>query len=188
MLFGLTIYRADSAFDLRDIIEARSARWTGSGWEMTNAVERTMAPNGDIVTRALPADAVVIHETLSDFLEVHRESEELSYRALQRHIRQLREKGIDPSSYLVDLNLKLAVPFASFVLACIAVPLGGRVQRHPSIAAILGTGLVIGFGYWVILALTNALGQSGTLPAFVAAWAANVICLLLAAVLFLSTE
>jgi lipopolysaccharide export system permease protein len=155
---------------------------------MTNAVERTMAPNGDIVTRALPADAVVIHETLSDFLEVHRESEELSYRALHRHIRQLREKGIDPSSYLVDLNLKLAVPFASFVLACIAVPLGGRVQRHPSIAAILGTGLVIGFGYWVILALTNALGQSGTLPAFVAAWAANVICLLLAAVLFLSTE
>lgn len=188
MLFGLTIYRTDPSFELRDIIEVPSAHWTGDRWVTANAVEHSLGPDGEIATQPIATDAPLIHETLSDFMEVRREPEELSYLALRRHIRRLREKGIDPSSYLVDLNLKLAVPFASFVLACFAVPLGGRVQRHPSIAAILGTGLVIGFGYWVILALTNALGQSGVLPAPVAAWAANLICLLTAAALFLSTE
>ena len=99
-----------------------------------------------------------------------------------------RRAGIDAANYLVDLHLKLAVPFASFVLACVAVPLAGRVQRHPSVAAILLSGLVVGFAYWVILALTNSLGESGVLPAVVSAWAANVVFLLLGGALFLSTE
>lgn len=187
-LFGLTIYRTDASFDLHEIIEVPSAQWTGDRWITSGAIDRSVAADGEIRTTPVPADVALIHETLNDFLEVHREPEELSYGALRQHIRQLRKKGIDPSSYLVDLHLKLAVPFATFVLACVAVPLGGRVQRHPSIAAILGTGLAIGFGYWVVLALTNALGQSGVLPAVVAAWAANFIFMLIAAALFLSTE
>ncbi|MGH3055418.1 MAG: LptF/LptG family permease, partial [Gaiellaceae bacterium] len=91
-------------------------------------------------------------------------------------------------NYLVDLHLKLAVPFASFVLACVALPLAGRVQRHPSVAAILLTGLVVGFIYLVILALTNSLALSGVLPAVISAWAANIVFLLLAVALFLSAE
>jgi len=107
---------------------------------------------------------------------------------LRQRMRELSRKGIDPSGYLVDLNMKLSVPFAALVLACVAIPLAGRVVRHPSIAATVGVGLVVGFGYWVLLALANALGQSGVLPALVSAWAANVIYILLGCGLFLSLE
>ena len=108
--------------------------------------------------------------------------------ALRRRINDLTRKGIDASNYMVDLHMKLAVPFASFVLACVAVPLAGRVQRHPSVAAILLTGLIVAFAYWVILGLTNSLGQSGVLPPLVAAWASNVVFFLLGVALFLSSE
>jgi lipopolysaccharide export LptBFGC system permease protein LptF len=40
----------------------------------------------------------------------------------------------------------------------------------------------------VVLALSNALGQSGVLPPVVSAWAANGIFLLLGGGLFLSVE
>lgn len=187
-LYGLTIYQTDSNFNLRSIIEVAAARWTGSGWEITGASEQSVAPDGQIATQQLTPDQVVIHESLDDFLEVHREPEELSYAELRQRIRMLSRKGIDASSYLVDLNMKLAVPFTALVLAAVAIPLAGRVRRHPSLAAIVGLGLALGFGYWVVLALSNALGQSGVLPAVVAAWAANVIFLLLGGAIFLSSE
>ncbi len=188
LLAGLTIYRTDADFELRSIVEVDSARWTGHGWITNGATERTVTADGQVSTQELTPDQVVIHETMSDFLEVHREPEELSYFDLRQRIRDLSHKGIDASSYLVDLNMKLAVPFTALVLACVAVPLAARVQRHPSLAAIVGIGLALGFAYWVVLALTNALGESGILPPLVSAWAANGIFLLLASALFLSTE
>jgi lipopolysaccharide export system permease protein len=187
-LYGLTIFQTDSAFDLRSVIEVASARWTGTGWVSSGATERTVGSDGEIVTQPLPSDQNVIHETLNDFLEVHRDAEELSYLALRQRIQELARKGIDASSYLVDLNMKLAVPFTTLVLACVAIPIAGRARRHPSVAAIVGTGLIVGFAYWVVLALTNALGQSSVLPPLVAAWATNVIFLLLGVALFLSNE
>jgi len=187
-LFGLTIYRTDPSFDLQRVIEVPSAHWSDSGWISTGATERTMGADGQIFTRQLASTEVLIHETVNDFLEVRREPEELSYLALRQRIADLQKKGIDASSYLVDLNLKLALPFTTLILACVAIPLAGRVQRHPSVTAIVGIGLAIGFAYWVVLALTNSLGQSGVLPPLLAAWAANVIYLLIGAGLFLSTE
>jgi lipopolysaccharide export system permease protein len=187
-LLGLTVYRMDESFDLQSIIEVQDARWTGSGWKNHHAVEQALGADGALVTRSLPVDEVIIHETLSDFLEVRRDPEELSYQALRQRIEELSSKGIDASSYFVDLHLKLAVPFATLVFACVAIPLAGRVQRHPSIAATVGSGLLIGFSYWVVLALAHALGRSGVLPAVVSAWTANVIFLLLGVGLFLSSE
>ncbi|MFQ5666732.1 MAG: LPS export ABC transporter permease LptG [Candidatus Binatia bacterium] len=187
-LFGLTIYRTDSTFNLQSIIQVASARWTREGWVSTGALERTTDPAGDVVTRRLGPHQLVLHETPNDFLEVRREPDELSYLALRRRIRELASKGIDASSYLVDLHLKLAVPFATLVLAWMAVPLAGRVQRHPSVAAIVGTGMVVGFAFWVVLALANSLGLSSVLPAAVSAWASNVIFALLGTALFAGSE
>jgi len=187
-LFGVTIYKTDTRFDLHTIVQITSAQWTDAGWVTTGAVSRTIGDDGALVTERLDPRQSLMGETLNDFLEVHREPEELSYMALRRRINDLTRKGIDASNYMVDLHMKLAVPFASLVFACVAVPLAGRVQRHPSVAAILLTGLILGFAYWVILGLTKSLGQSGVLPAVVAAWASNVVFCLLGGALFLSTE
>jgi lipopolysaccharide export LptBFGC system permease protein LptF len=74
------------------------------------------------------------------------------------------------------------------VLGLVAVPIGGRLQRHPSVARIIGVGIAVGFGYWVLLGFGTSLGQSGALPGPVAAWSANAVYLLVAAALFLSAE
>jgi len=187
-LFGLTIYHTDTNFDLRSIIQAPAVEWTDDGWRATGAVQRTISDRGEVTTTPIPNDQLLRHETLNEFLEVRREPEELSYLELRRQIDELSRKGIDASTYFVDANLKLAVPFTTLVFACLAIPLAGRVQRHPSLAAIVGTGLATGFAYWVTLALTNALGHSGVLPAVVSAWAANVIFVFVGVALFLNSE
>jgi lipopolysaccharide export system permease protein len=187
-LLGLTIYQTDANFDLRSIIEVPAAEWTDAGWRAPGAVQRTVTSTGDVAIEPVPSSQLLRHETLNDFLELRPDADELSYMELRRRIADLSRKGIDASNYFVDLQLKLAVPFTSLVFACLAIPLAGRVQRHPSLATIVLTGLATGFGYWVALALTKALGESSVLPPVVSAWAANVIFLFVAVAMFLNSE
>jgi lipopolysaccharide export system permease protein len=185
-IYGLAIYRFDDDFQLQSVLQVPEAHWVDGRWMARGAVEQQVG-GADGPTR-VPVEGLPIPETLDDFLEVQREPEELSYSSLRKRIDDLTEKGIDASHYLVDLHLKLALPFASTVLAFVAIPISGRLRRHPSIAAIVGTGTVIGFLYWVLLGLANSLGQSGALPPLVAAWSANAVFLLVGAALFLSSD
>lgn len=186
-VYGLTIYHLDEDFRLRSVVQVPRAQWTDGHWLATGAVEHHLDRE---TFRSVPVrpENVRIPETLDDFLEVQREAEELSFTALRERIQSLTRKGIDASHYLVDLDLKLALPFSNLVLALIAIPIAGRLRRHPSIAATIGLGTAVGFGYWVLLGLCTSLGQSGALPALVAAWAANAIYALLGLVLFLWGE
>jgi lipopolysaccharide export system permease protein len=186
-MFDLTIYRLDDAFRLRRVVQVPRAEWTGDRWRASDAVEHHL---DDATFRTTPVapDALTIPESLDDFLEVQRRPEELSYATLQDRITTLTRKGIDASHYLVDLHLKLALPFASLALALVGIPIAGRLRRHPSVAAIVGVGTAVGFLYWVMLGLGTSLGQSGALPPLLAAWAANGIYLLLGVALFLSSD
>jgi lipopolysaccharide export system permease protein len=186
-IYDLTIYHLDDQFRLRSVIQVPRAQWRDGRWEATGAVEHEL-DDGAFHSTPVPSENVSIPETLDDFLEVQREPEELSFAALRERIQSLTHKGIDASHYLVDLYLKLALPFSSTVLAMIAVPIAGRLRRHPSVAAIIGLGTAVGFCYWVLLGLSRSLGESGAIPPLVAAWAANGIYALLGVVLFLWSE
>jgi lipopolysaccharide export system permease protein len=185
-VYGLVVYQFDDGFHLRSVLRIPQALWRDDRWVFEQGVRYTIGD--DTIVAPIEPTSVSIPETLDDFLEVQREPEELSYGLLRKRITDLTKKGIDASHYLVDLHLKVALPFASAVLALVAIPIGGRLRRHPSIAAVVGVGTGVGFAYWVLLGLANSLGQTGSLPPMVAAWAANVIFLLVGTVLFLYSE
>ena len=187
IVYGLVIYRLDDGFRLQSVIRVPRADWRDGAWVTMGTVQHQIGDETFSET-LIASDALGLPETLDDFLEVEREPEELSFSLLRQRIAALTRKGIDASHFLVDLHLKLALPFASAVLACVGIPIAGRLRRHPSIAGIVGLGTAVGFGYWVLLALANSLGQSGVLPPIVAAWAANVFFLLVGAALFLSGD
>jgi lipopolysaccharide export system permease protein len=187
IVHGLIIYRLDQDFLLQSVIEIPKAQWLGDRWQISHAVERQLVADPPTI-RPLTPDQISLPENLEDFIEVQREPEELSFVVLQQWIRELGDKGIDATEYLVDLHLKLALPFASTVLAMVAIPISGRVRRHPSMAAIIGLGLAVGAAYWVTFGMASSIGRNSILPPIVAAWAANVIFGLTGAVLFLQND
>ena len=189
---GLLIYRmadVDDGFHLRSVVDIPSAEWRTDHWVLAPSSMEHILDEDEPISRPVASDTLLpLSETIDDFLEVQREPEELSYGQLSDRIEALTKKGIDASHYLVDLYLKIALPFANAVLAFVAIPIAGRLRRHPSIAAIIGAGAGVGFLYWVILGLATSLGQTGTLPPLFAAWVANGLYALLGVALFLYSE
>ncbi len=177
-LYGLTIYQPGADFLPTRLIEIAAAVWTGSGWRLDNVRTREFDSTG-VREVPRPPSGFDLPETLDDFRTVSVEPEELSYGMLRRQIRELRHKGVDASESWVDLHLKLALPVASFIMMLLAAPLAAAGTRVSSLAASIGTGLMIGFGYFVVVAFTRALGQIGALPPALAAWTANIVFTLL---------
>src|SRR5262249_47503302 len=171
-LYGLRIYHLGPDFRPQRVLEIDTATWGESGWQFLGGRTRHFGPNGVEESPGLP-DGFTLPETLEDFRVASVEPEELSYAMLRRQIRDLRRKGVDISESWVDLHLKLSLPAASLVMMLIAVPLAARGTRLTSVAASAGIGIVLGFGYFMLLAFSRALGQSGALSPMVAAWLAN---------------
>jgi len=185
---GLTRYEFDEAFQLRRIVAAAAARWDGHAWAAEEAYQVIVSPDGAVETRPLEAAGLGLHETPEDFTAVYRDPENMSFSDLNAEIRDLSSKGIDTTESRVELWLKLAIPFASLVMALIGLPLASRHSRQASVAANMGAALVVGFSYWVVLALTISLGKGGVLPPALAAWTANVLFTTIGAIFFLGSE
>jgi len=171
-LYGLTVYQLGPEFRPARLVEAQQASWDGARWVLTGVHIHEFGADGP---RELPHEPAgfTLPEKLDEFGAVSIEPEELSYGMLRSQIKDLRRKGVDTSESWVDLHMKVALPAASLMMMLLAVPLAAVGTRLTSFAASVGVGFALGFGYFVVAAFARALGQSGALPAPLAAWAAN---------------
>jgi lipopolysaccharide export system permease protein len=187
-LVGLTVYDLSPGFVLQRLVEVPTAQWRDDRWIISAAIERTFDDKGEVATRPLTPAEFVLPERPQEFQIIEKDPEELNFRRLRHHIRELSHKGIDTTESRVDLHLKLALPLVPLVMVLVGVPLAGRNPRRRSLATSIGIGLVVGFSYWVLLALTISLGHGGAIPPAIAAWTANGVFALLGAFLFLGPE
>jgi lipopolysaccharide export system permease protein len=187
-IVGLTVYEFTPGFELARLVEIPTARWQGDHWILDGTVERRFDGAGNVLTRAVAAGEFTLPDEPQDMQVMEKDSDELSFRRLRHHIRELSRKGINVTESLVDLHLKLAVPFVPLAMVLIGVPLATRNPRRRPLATSVGIGLAVGFSYWVLLALTISLGHGGAIPPVIAAWTANAVFTVLGAFLFLGVE
>lgn len=187
-LVGLTVYDFSQTFELERLVEIPSAQWRGDRWEFHLATERSFDAEGNVEVTMLGHEDFAIPDRPQDFRILDTDAEELNFLRLRHRIDDLSRKGIDTTELRVDLHLKLALPFLPFVMTLIAIPLASRNPRQRPLVASVGMGLMVGFSYWVLLALSLSLGHGGAIPPAVAGWSANAVFTVLGAFLFLGPE
>ncbi len=102
----------------------------------------------------------------------------------ERTLRELwNDHGPNWRDARVELNQRFAFPFACFVFALIAVPLGAQPRRGGRAAGTL-LAIVIIAVYYLILVTGAGFAREGVVPSAIGIWAANVIIALIALVLF----
>ncbi len=183
----VTIFLLNRDFGLRALVEIPKAQWNGRRWATDQATEWNFLANGQTSRQTVTA-ALPISETPEDLKLLARDPEEFSYFDLQKQITDMKNKGIDTTSSEVDLQIKIALPFIAPLMVLLAIPFALKRRLSGSISLSFGIAMVIAFGYWVLSAFCISLGHSGAMPAWISAWATNVIFAMIGLFFFTAEE
>ena len=93
----------------------------------------------------------------------------MNYFELKKFIRQIERNGANAKKWLVDLHLKIAFPFSSFVMVLFGFPLAA-MQKKSGKALGFGISLGICFVFFGLVKTLQTLGYNGVLAPWLAAW------------------
>jgi LPS export ABC transporter permease LptG/LPS export ABC transporter permease LptF len=164
-------------FELKRRIYAARAHWSDNlqRWVFEQGWEREF--RGSAIQKYRTFDVATfaeLREPPQYFKKEVKQSSEMSYNELRRYIHELHQSGFDVVRLQVQLQVKLAFPIITFVMAVLAIPFALRAVRHGALA---GVAIAIGIAviYWITSGLFEAMGNTSQLPPLVAAWSPDVI-------------
>ena len=166
---------------LKFMIRAAQARWQRNSWSFQSGTRYDYAPNGELrnMVKFEKMD-IIFMVSPAELIQQQKEPDSLTLKELNNRILYLKRAKIkerDLRKLQVDFHAKIAIPFASFMFALIAAPLGFHPQRASSSIG-LGLSVIIILFYYIIQGTLRVMGQ-GWLSPPVAAWLPNTILLFL---------
>lgn len=174
---GVLMESRDRDGNLRHVWSAQ-ADWTAdAGWTFQDGYFRVVGRDGEesayAFERYRPLGFAVTPEEL---LEEPREEEELSYRELGRHAAAVGRSGGDPKELLVKQQQKFSIPAATLIIVVFGAPLATTAKKG---GAAFGVGASLGstLFYLILMRFFGAVGVTGVLSPFWAAWAPNALFL-----------
>ncbi|NJC86952.1 MAG: LPS export ABC transporter permease LptG [Desulfuromonas sp.] len=188
---GLTVLELDESFHLSRRVEAVLAHHQEGGlWLLTEVTERVFNPaTQDIVSfnrhRELSLD---LGRPPEEMLEIWYKPQEMSFGELLNLDRRLQQAGHDASRYAAEWQLRLARSATPLLMVLLGVPFALHRGRKASLGLGIAVSLVTFLAYFALQAIGMALGTAGLLPLPLAAWAANLLLLLVGAWLFLTLD
>lgn len=165
-------------------IESREARLLPGRWVLIDAQLTT--PGGATSTQ----DQMVIQTDLDgrSALERFAAPESVPFWALQRTIERTERAGFSATGYRLQQQALLGIPVLFAGMAILAAAFSLRLIRLGGLAFLAGSAVTLGFGFFFLSALCNALGRADILPAPVAAWIPPGLTLLSGVTLLFYTE
>jgi lipopolysaccharide export system permease protein len=178
---GVQIFEDNRAALFQNVITARTARIDGTNLVLKNATQITFKANGDIEAVAYGKNITVGlpfgQGAQSFFSAALNDPNTMDSKQLSQQIK-IREAtgqgGSQLNSDKITLASKLANPFASFIAIVIALPCAvifGKKGRALGIAA----AIVLLFLYYILGAMSAALGKNGAMDPYLAAWLPNIV-------------
>jgi lipopolysaccharide export system permease protein len=182
-----TMYFFNGNFKLIKRIDAKKAIWQDDAWRLEDCVIQEIQADGDYNTKKYKALPLSIPETPETFQKRVKKPEEMSYRQLKEYSETVKSEGYDNTEYLVEMGVKIAWPLISFVLTLLGIPIALELKTG-GIPLAVASGMGLCLLYYVISSISSALGHSGILPPFLAAWTANLLFTFVGIYLMMTVE
>ncbi|MBU8543859.1 MULTISPECIES: LPS export ABC transporter permease LptG [Roseomonadaceae] len=165
-------------------LEAPRARLVPGAWVLEEAV------SFGADRRASPAERISLPTELTPdrIQESFASPETLDFWSLPRFITVLEEAGFSAVRHRIQYQSLLAMPVLALGMALLAAGFSMRQTRRGGVAQMIGGGVAAGFALFVLDRVSNEMGEAGSLPVILAAWAPALAGLLLALALLLHLE
>jgi lipopolysaccharide export system permease protein len=165
-------------------VEAKEARFSPSGLVLTDV--KSARPGGFVEH----SDSLTLPFLFRDpsALLNSGAADQISFWNLPGAIHRARDAGLTSTAYQIQLLQLVAAPVLYAAMAVLAAAFSLRLMRLGGLAGMAGTGVAIGFAFFFFNALCGALGRSGVIPTYAAAWAPPALALLSGLSLLCYTE
>ncbi len=180
----VSVFRLDSKDRLLARLETREAVLGAGAWSLADA--RRMLPDKlpePIGNTTLPTD-LTVRRVQDSFAS----PDTLSVWTLPDFISLLERSGFSAIRHRLHFQALLALPLLAGTMALVSAGFSMRATRRGGVAQMIGSGVAAGFALFVVSKVAEEFGQSGALPAELAAWAPAGAGLMLAVALLLHLE
>lgn len=170
-LSGVTLFLRDGNGNLTERLVGREARHTESGWSLSD-VDRTVWPeSGAPQVSHLDQVAWQADVKPKDLDNVSTDPNGLSLRALVA-LANASGLGRHPEHYYRTwVQKRIATPASALVMILLAASVAQTLARSHGGAVNFALGAGLGFLYLIIDGVALTLGEAGSLPPLLAAWA-----------------
>ncbi len=180
----VSVFRLTADDRLLSRIEATRATLGDGAWTLEGA--RTIRPDQlpeEARTIRLPTDL-----TVGRVQDSFARPETLSVWSLPDFIALLKRSGFSPIRHQLHFQALLALPLLAGTMALVSAGFSMRMTRRGGVSQMIGSGVAAGFALFIVSKVAEQFGESGALPAPLAAWAPAGAGLLLAVALLLHLE
>lgn len=171
---GLHLYRRGTDNQFRERLEAATADWTGSQWQLSGM--NRMALSNDRVDRD-PPDSDIWQTNLrpDDLLRINSPQPQLSSTVLIGVLAGARVGARPASYYHTALYRRFTAPLAPLVMLLLALPATRAASRSGEGGGLLMFSLGVGLLFVLVDGLLAALGEGGRLPPLAASAAGPIL-------------
>lgn len=183
-LQGVIFFMFDKSHQFIGRIDGDNGLLADGQWTINNARLSTAGlPTQSEENYVLKTDLSVaqIQESFAD-------PETLSFWQLPGFIALLDKSGFPALRHKLYFNTQLALPFLLAGMVLIGALFSLRLPRRGRTGVLVVLGMITGFTFYFLSNLVYALGASGTLPIWLAAWAPSLLAMMAGGALLLHLE
>ena len=162
--------------EVHRVVQAARMHYLGEGgrWRMEEVVERAWDNGRELYRHHLESEEYLPAVTPAELALRVRRPEEMGYWELAAYVDRGQARRIEVTRATVDLHMKVALPFANFIIVLFGASLAAT-QRRTGLAVGFTASVLICFFYYAVIRTGQAFGYNGNLPPAPAAWMGNIL-------------
>jgi lipopolysaccharide export system permease protein len=178
----ITILEHDAKQDITKKIVADKGVYTDGLWRFYRSITYTFDENGQLeeTPQFFEEEIMTITETPEDFINQRQSVDFMSVSQIEEYIWRLSKSGAVTviRNLKVDLYQRFASPLTSLIIIFLGIPFSLKIKKRATGLSSLGLSLMLGFLYYVLNAISIALGKAGLLLPLLAVSLSHIVALL----------
>jgi len=165
-----------SGIHVRRLLQAQRMRYLEEErlWQFETATERIWDDGRETFLEHASLKEELPQLSPAELAARRKDPEEMGYAELRDYVRRGVARGRDVTRAIVDLHMKVSLPFANLIIVLFGAALAA-VRRRTGLAVGFTASILICFVYYGVMRTGQAFGYNGDLPPLLAAWVGNLI-------------
>ncbi|MDD4953946.1 MAG: LptF/LptG family permease [Candidatus Omnitrophica bacterium] len=179
---GIVILEHDEQQNLIKKIVANKGVYEDNLWKFYQSITYNFDRNGQIIQEPIyfEEEIVAIPEKPADFMNQRQRTEFMNIATLEDYLWKLSRSGASTviRNLKIDLYQRFTAPLSSIIIILLGIPFSFMMRRRSTGLSSIGISIMVGFLYYIVDAISIALGRGGLLMPIMAASLSHITALL----------